>query len=168
MIGLDLLGASAQPSATVGWLVEDYNWGESQVLQCVQYFDKVGKPPEFAARVSALQKSYDDTKSVWFFRGLVNASAMKDLGKQAQALMSTLQTFAQAKARAEGKPIPQGVDLSTSPAPPDEAGPLDSLNTFLRVLPWAAGGVLLIGGAIYAAPHVATLIALRKRGRLHA
>lgn len=151
--------STAGDSNTVGWLVDDYNWGESQVLQLVQYFDSLQRPPEFEARIQALYKAYEDAKSFWAIRSLINASAMKDLGVQAQTLMRELEAFVQKKARAAGLPVPQGVSTSLTPPPPPESLLMPSVPWWL----WLIGGVAVVGVVGYfAAPIIVSAVSARK------
>lgn len=161
MSGLHTLGSSrtavvgSAGSTSVGWVFEDYNWGESQVLQLVQYFDSLSRPPEFEARIQALYKSYEDTKSVWALRSAINASAMKSLGVQAQSIMRELEAFAQQKARAAGQPVPQGVSNSLTPPPPE--------SSLVPWWLWAIGGVAALGVVGYfAVPFIASAMSARK------
>lgn len=156
-LGCDVIGGGA---AIIGDL-KDYSWGMQQVEQLRQYFESLGRPPEFEARVQGIWAAYESVRTSFATIAYVRGDAMKAIGKDAAALMVELQNAMQAKAKASGAAAPRGVPPTGSQTNPDDKprGVTDAWATFLKTLPWVAGGVVLVVGGLSAAPFIARSIA---------
>lgn len=79
----------------------DYDYGEKQVKQLVQFFEALGRPREFEAPIQAAYRSYEDATTTRLFQLYPNltgaalkwnaATKMKQVGADASRLMAELQ-----------------------------------------------------------------------------
>ena len=167
MSGLLVLGqrrvaVDARQDTAVGWLVADYNWGEAQVISLKEYYKQIGEPKQFEPALATVYKQYDDAKSVWAIRGLINASQMKDVGKQAQDLLQQIQSWASKQGSSvvtpAGVPVAQVVPPPVAPPPKDEG--------LFGMIPWYVYAVLVAAGAAvvgyFAVPPILSAVAARR------
>lgn len=160
-------GRSGHGSIVIGWNIADYNWGESQVLQMNTYFNAVGRPKQFEAAAESIWKSYEDAKSAWAIKDIINASEMKGAGDQAVALRKQIEAFVAQNKKSTGGGSVSVPDLSPVGVPD---APRPKEEGILSIIPWwgwAVGGVGVVGllGTIVI-PIVAPLIAAGASRRL--
>jgi hypothetical protein len=159
MRGLDYL-STVGPVRVHG--LADYSWGESQVLQMVQYFNALGRPSQFEAAVEAIYASYEKLRTSFAtLAATVRDDGMKQVGQQAQAMTSQLAAYAASKQTAAAT-TPGGVASPASPAPPPPPAlppPPSSGPLGLPTWAWWAGGAAV--AALALGPIVAPLIAAR-------
>lgn len=151
MSGLLTLGQRSpayapREGAVLGWLVADYNWGDTQFTALTAYYKAVGKPAQFDAAYKTVEAAHSDASSIWFIGGLKNASAMKTVGEQAVALRKQIEQWASA----------QGIAAPMPSSESDKPSPSSSL------LPWWVWTVVAAGAlgvvAIYVVPPIVSAV----------
>lgn len=153
MSGLHTLGRRRLPDgahrdAVLGSLAE-YTWGESQVLQLVQFFDQQGRPAKYEGAVEGIYTSYERLRTSFAtLAALTRGEGMRQLGEQAQALQREIQSYLASQGRDVALPPQQ-------PAPPKSS-----------LLPWW-GWLLVAGAAVgavgyFTAPVIIPLVARRR------
>lgn len=144
--GLDVIGAWSDS-------VTDYDYGETKVIEMVQFFNALGRPVEFEADAERVYTAYQNAKVSWLADGKaikwMHATAMKQVGADAAIVMDKLrESGAHGSGRASAsKLIPSQIDNPYYK--PDDGWPW---------WVWASGAVVFGGGALYFAwPVVAAL-----------
>ena len=163
MSGLHRLG---QRSPVVGaWSdgVTDYDYGETKVIQLVQFFNALGRPKEFEADVERVYAAYENTKA-WLDDKMLkwkNATQMKQVGADAAVLMDVI--------RASGA-HGNGVVAASSKVPTQIDNPVytpgkDEPTSWLSWVPWWGWTLIAVpvvaGVGIFAGPLI--VAAMRAR-----
>lgn len=149
--------------------VTDYDYGEKQVGQLVQFFNALGRPGEFESAVEAVYTSYEKARA-WEPLGVdkalrwKNATAMKQVGADASALMEKLQRAYPGKSAS----VPSGGSSAVyAPSKSDGDNPWWKIS--VPWWAWTIGGVVAAGTVAAAVgPPIASILAPRaavKRGR---
>lgn len=167
MSGLCTLG---QRRVVVGALsdgVTDYDYGETKVVELVQFFNELGRPKDFEADVERVYTAYEKAKA-WEPLGpdkllrWKNATAMKQVGADAAVLMDTI--------RASGA-HGDGTVAASSKVPTQIKNPVyepgkDAPTSWLSWVPWWGWTLLAAGGlgvaAVYAVPPIMSAVAARR------
>lgn len=148
--------------------VTDYDYGEKQVLQLVQYHDALERPLEYEAAVEAIYKSYENAKATWNDKVLKwkNATAMKQVGADAARLMAEMQ----ASGAARGAPgTAAGTRQAAVPSGGSSAVYVPGVNEnkpWTASIPWWVWGgaaVTFVGTGLYLlAPVLGAAVAARR------
>lgn len=166
MRGLDYMatvGPVRVHGVTLGYGLDDYSFGENQILALNQFFNAIGRPVEFEARMEGLWAAYEKLRTSFAtLAATTRAEGMKQLGAQAAALQEEIIAAQKSKQaagdkRAQGIAAPAPGRVGPPPAvynPTEKSGPLG-----LPVWAWWAGGAAV--AVIALGPIVAPLIAAR-------
>lgn len=176
MSGLYTLGqyrgaVSARTDASVGaWSdgVTDYDYGETKVIQLVQFFNALGRPKEFEADVERVYSSYEKVKA-WEPFGpdkvlrWKNATQMKQIGADAAVLMDTIRASG---AHGDSKIAASSKVPSQIKSPVYDPGK-DEPTSWLSWIPWWGWTIIGVGSlgavAIFAAPPIISAVAASRR-----